>query len=79
VTDRPWVTRVRAVIADRRTRLLLVEDGNRHRLPFVEVEGTDDELPTIARLGTFSSSVDVCHSVSVPGAAAAVVTDRMVK
>ena len=46
-TDRPWVTRVRAVIADRRTRLLLVEDGDRHRLPFVEVEGTDDELPTI--------------------------------
>ena len=47
MTDRPWVTRVRAVIADRRTRLLLVEDGDRHRLPFVEVEGTDDELPTI--------------------------------
>jgi len=47
VTDRPWVTRVRAVIADAGARLLLVEDGDRHRLPFVEVEGTDDELPTI--------------------------------
>ena len=47
MTDRPWVTRVRAVIADPGARLLLVEDGDRHRLPFVEVEGTDDELPTI--------------------------------
>ena len=47
MTDRPWVTRVRAVIADPRARLLLVEDGDRSRLPFVEVEGTDDELPTI--------------------------------
>ena len=47
MTDRPWVTRVRAVIADPAARLLLVEDGDRHRLPFVEVEGTDDELPTI--------------------------------
>jgi Phosphotransferase enzyme family len=47
VTDQPWVARVRAVIADHGGRLLFVENDDRHRLPFVEVERTDEELPAI--------------------------------
>jgi hypothetical protein len=47
VTDQPWVARVRAVISDHGGRLLFVENGDLHSLPFVEVEGTDDELPAI--------------------------------
>lgn len=47
MTDQPWVARIRAVISDHGDRLLFVETGDGHRLPFVEVEGTDDELPAI--------------------------------
>lgn len=47
MTDESWVARVRGVVADADGRVLLLADGDRRRLPFVEVEGTDDELPAI--------------------------------
>ena len=47
MTGSRWRARVRGVIADGDGRLLLVENGDRHRLPFVEVDGMDDELVPI--------------------------------
>jgi Phosphotransferase enzyme family len=47
VTDDRWTTRVQAVLEDGEGRVLVLDGGERWRLPSVEVEGTDDELPTI--------------------------------
>jgi len=47
VTDQSWVARVRGVVADAEGHVLLLAAGDRHRPPFVDVEGTDDELPAI--------------------------------
>ena len=49
MSETRWVARVRALIADDEGRVLVLEQGGRTLLPFVEVEGTDDELTQIGR------------------------------
>ena len=49
MSETGWVARVRALVADDEGRVLVLEQDGRTLLPFVEVEGTDDELYEIGR------------------------------
>lgn len=47
MTGERWIARVRALVVDGDGRVVVLEDHDGRRLPTVEVEGTDDELPVI--------------------------------